>query len=216
MHKIYFEKRCIIICSENDPALSDPNAIIFRPSDAFALHSLIDMFEASGSLDRICIESQDEEATYRRICEEFLEVNAGGGLVSNRRGDYLLISRNGMWDLPKGHQDPGEDIETTALREVQEETGIEDLELRDLICVTDHCYLRNGKWHLKHTWWYRMACQGDGADTTPQTEEGITEIRWVSKEELPEFLQQTYPTIVDVFRSIGLSEKFLPSVKQNL
>jgi ADP-ribose pyrophosphatase YjhB (NUDIX family) len=199
MHKIYFEKRCIIICSENDPALSDPNAIIFRPSDAFALHSLIDMFEASGSLDRICIESQDEEATYRRICEEFLEVNAGGGLVSNRRGDYLLISRNGMWDLPKGHQDPGEDIETTALREVQEETGIEDLELRDLICVTDHCYLRNGKWHLKHTWWYDMLYT-DPTDLTPQLEEDISKAAWVARSSLPSFLLNTYPSIIEVFR----------------
>ena len=199
MHKIYFEKRCIIICSENDPALSDPNAIIFRPSDAFALHSLIDMFEASGSLDRICIESQDEEATYRRICEEFLEVNAGGGLVSNRRGDYLLISRNGMWDLPKGHQDPGEDIETTALREVQEETGIEDLELRDLICVTDHCYLRNGKWHLKHTWWYDMLYT-DPTDLTPQMEEDISKAAWVARSSLPSFLLNTYPSIIEVFR----------------
>ena len=199
MHKIYFEKRCIIICSENDPALSDPNAIIFRPSDAFALHSLIDMFEASGSLDRICIESQDEEATYRRICEEFLEVNAGGGLVSNRRGDYLLISRNGMWDLPKGHQDPGEEIETTALREVQEETGIEDLELRDLICVTDHCYLRNGKWHLKHTWWYDMLYT-DPTDLTPQLEEDISKAAWVARSSLPSFLLNTYPSIIEVFR----------------
>ena len=199
MHKIYFEKRCIIICSENDPALSDPNAIIFRPSDAFALHSLIDMFEASGSLDRICIESQDEEATYRRICEEFLEVNAGGGLVSNRRGDYLLISRNGMWDLPKGHQDPGEDIETTALREVQEETGIEDLELRDLICVTDHCYLRNGKWHLKHTWCYDMLYT-DPTDLTPQLEEDISKAAWVARSSLPSFLLNTYPSIIEVFR----------------
>ena len=199
MHKIYFEKRCIIICSENDPALSDPNAIIFRPSDACALHSLIDMFEASGSLDRICIESQDEEATYRRICEEFLEVNAGGGLVSNRRGDYLLISRNGMWDLPKGHQDPGEDIETTALREVQEETGIEDLELRDLICVTDHCYLRNGKWHLKHTWWYDMLYT-DPTDLTPQLEEDISKAAWVARSSLPSFLLNTYPSIIEVFR----------------
>ena len=199
MHKIYFEKRCIIICSENDPALSDPNAIIFKPSDAFALHTLIDMFETSGSLDRICIESQDAEATYHRICEEFLEVNAGGGLVSNRRGDYLLISRNGLWDLPKGHQDPGENIETTALREVQEETGINDLELRDLICITDHCYIRNGIWHLKHTWWYDMLYT-DPTDLTPQLEEDISKAAWVAKSSLPSFLLNTYPSITEVFR----------------
>lgn len=199
MHKIYFEKRSIIICPENDPALSDPNAIIFRPGDAFALHTLVGMVESSDTLHRICIPSDDTEAMYRRICAEFKEVNAGGGLVSNRRGDFLIISRNGIWDLPKGHQDPGEDIDVTALREVQEETGINELELRGLICVTDHCYIRDGIWHLKHTWWYDMLYT-DPTDLTPQREEDISKAAWVAKSSLPMFLQNTYPSIVEVFR----------------
>ena len=199
MHKIYFEKRSIIICPENDPALSDPNAIIFRPGDAFALHTLVGMVESSDTLQRICIPSDDTEAMYRRICAEFKEVNAGGGLVSNRRGDFLIISRNGLWDLPKGHQDPGEDIDVTALREVQEETGINELELRGLICVTDHCYIRDGIWHLKHTWWYDMLYT-DPTDLTPQREEDISKAAWVTKSSLPMFLQNTYPSIVEVFR----------------
>ena len=53
-------------------------------------------------------------------------------------------------------KEAGEDIEVTALREVQEETGVDQIQLRRLICVTDHCYLRAGLWHLKHTWWYDM------------------------------------------------------------
>ena len=199
MHKIYFEKRSIIICPENDPALSDPNAIIFRPGDAFALHTLVGMVESSDTLHRICSPSDDTEAMYRRICAEFKEVNAGGGLVSNRRGDFLIISRNGLWDLPKGHQDPGEDIDVTALREVQEETGINELELRGLICVTDHCYIRDGIWHLKHTWWYDMLYT-DPTDLTPQREEDISKAAWVAKSSLPMFLQNTYPSIVEVFR----------------
>ena len=199
MHKIYFEKRSIIICPENDPALSDPNVIIFRPGDAFALHTLVGMVESSDTLHRICIPSDDTEAMYRRICAEFKEVNAGGGLVSNRRGDFLIISRNGLWDLPKGHQDPGEDIDVTALREVQEETGINELELRGLICVTDHCYIRDGIWHLKHTWWYDMLYT-DPTDLTPQREEDISKAAWVAKSSLPMFLQNTYPSIVEVFR----------------
>mgnify|MGYP002514264220 CR=1 FL=1 len=214
MRKVFFEKRCIIICSPDDPALSDPNAIQFRLGENIDIHTLIDMVETSDSLQRTCIPTDDIEATYRKICSEFIEVNAGGGLVSNRRGDFLLINRNGLWDLPKGHQDPGEPIDTTALREVQEETGIDNLELRDLICITDHCYRRNEKWHLKHTWWYSMKCTCE-CDLVPQTEEGITEVRWVAKTDLAEFLQQTYPTIVEVFRAMGLSEKYLPTVKQS-
>ena len=199
MHKIYFEKRCIIICSPDDQALSDPNVIRFKLGSSMDIHTLVEMVETSSSLSRICVPSSDIEDTYRKICAEFKEVNAGGGLVSNRRGDFLLISRNGLWDLPKGHQDPGEPIETTALREVQEETGINDLELRDLICITDHCYRRDGIWHLKHTWWYDMLYT-DPVDLTPQTEEDISKAAWVAKSSLPPFLLSTYPSIVEVFR----------------
>ncbi len=199
MRKIYFEKRCIIICSPEDQALSDPNAVQFRMGGDVDIHNLISMVEASGSLHRVCIPSEDIGDTYRHICAEFKEVNAGGGLVSNRRGDYLLISRNGLWDLPKGHQDPGEPIETTALREVGEETGIHDLMLRGLICITDHCYRRDGIWHLKHTWWYDMLYT-DPTDLTPQREEDISKAAWVAKSSLPPFLLNTYPSIVEVFR----------------
>jgi len=199
MHKIFFEKRCIVICGTDDQALTDPNAIEFHISDRIDIHSLVNMFEASESLSRIYLPTTNVELMYRRLCAEFKEVNAAGGLVSNRRGDFLLISRNGLWDLPKGHQEDGEDIRITALREVQEETGVNKLELRNLICVTDHCYIRNGMWYLKHTWWYSML-YNDPTDLTPQREENISKAAWVAKSSLPPFLKNTYPSIVEVFR----------------
>jgi ADP-ribose pyrophosphatase YjhB (NUDIX family) len=199
MHKIYIEKRCIIICPPDELSLSDPNAILYNIGTSVDIPALIGLFEASDSLTKVFIPTDDTDGTYKKICAEFVEVNAGGGLVSNRRGDYLLISRNGLWDLPKGHQDPGEDISVTALREVQEETGIDELMLRDLICITDHCYIRDGKWHLKHTWWYDMLYTNP-TDLTPQTEEDITKAAWVAKSSLPAFLLNTYPSIIEVFR----------------
>ena len=199
MHKIYFEKRCIIICGPDDPVLSDPNALLFRIGNSSDIHTLVEMVEISDSLHRVFVPTDNIEGTYREICAEFKEVNAGGGLVSNRRGDYLLISRNGLWDLPKGHQDPGEPIEVTALREVCEETGIRDMELRELICITDHCYRRDGIWHLKHTWWYDML-PTDPTDLTPPLEEDIAKAAWVARSSLPPFLLNTYPAIAEGFR----------------
>ena len=199
MHKIYFEKRCIIICPPDEQTLSDPNAVLYNIGTNDDISTLVELFETSDTLARIYIPAENIEDTYRMICSEFGEVNAGGGLVSNRRGDFLLISRNGLWDLPKGHQDPGEDISVTALREVQEETGIDQLIPRGLICVTDHCYRRDGKWHLKHTWWYDMLYT-DPTDLTPQREEDITKAAWVARSSLPPYLLNTYPSILEVFR----------------
>lgn len=202
MHKIYFETRCIVICTPDDLALTDPNAVEFHIGGKLDLHTLVGMFESSDTLQKIYVPSADVEQTYRRVCSEFKEVNAAGGLVSNRRGDYLLISRFSLWDLPKGHQESGEDIRVTALREVREETGVDQLELRELLCVTDHCYIRDGVWHLKHTWWYDMLYT-DPVNLTPQREEDITKAVWVARSSLPPYLKNTFPSILEVFRSVN-------------
>lgn len=199
MHRIYFEKRCIIICEPSDQQLADPNSVEFHIGDKIDIHTLVNMFKASESLNRIYIPTEDVSWMYRRLCAEFKEVDAAGGLVANRRGDFLLISRNGLWDLPKGHREAGEDVATTALRQVQEETGVDQLELGSLICVTDHCYFRGGVWHLKHTYWYNMLYTNP-VDLTPQREEDITKAAWVAKSSLPPFLKNTFPSILEVFR----------------
>ncbi|MBP5539008.1 MAG: NUDIX domain-containing protein [Bacteroidales bacterium] len=167
---------------------------------------------------RVCISNQ---RAYEAFCREFYEVNAAGGLVMARADAltgvpterYLLIQRNGLWDLPKGHQEPGEDIRTTALREVSEETGIplEQLRIADnaseqaftlgFICITDHCYKRNGIWHLKHTWWYAMELTSPVA-LTPQTEEGITTATWVSPQDIPVLLTHAYSSIPEVLKHV--------------
>ena len=199
--RIHFEDRCLTICYPDNPTLSDPNAIRFEKCDNAAIHQLVTFMKDSPSLNRIFIPTEDIDGTYRCICSEFKEVNAGGGLVSNIRGDILMIRRNGLWDLPKGHQDPGEDISVTALREVREETGLDDIMLRDLICITDHCYLRDGKWHLKHTWWYDMLYTSP-CERTPQTEEDISKAAWIPKSGIQDYLQHTYPSICEVFRGL--------------
>ena len=198
MHKIYFEKRCLAICSPQDPALSDPNAVLWYPGGA-GMEALVCRFRDAAHLVRVLVPTEDEEGTYRAVCALFREVNAAGGLVSNRRDDVLLIRRGGLWDLPKGHQEADEDIRITALREVREETGVDRLVLGELRCVTDHCYLRGGVWHLKHTWWFDMLYT-DPVDLTPQTEEDITRAAWVARSSLAPYLKNTYPSIAEVFR----------------
>ncbi|MCA9075104.1 MAG: NUDIX domain-containing protein [Planctomycetaceae bacterium] len=45
--------------------------------------------------------------------------------------EFLLMKHADRWDLPKGHVDPGESEKECALRELEEETGIQysDIEL---------------------------------------------------------------------------------------
>jgi 8-oxo-dGTP pyrophosphatase MutT (NUDIX family) len=55
------------------------------------------------------------------------EISAGVILFrSHPQREYLLLDYGTHWDLPKGHIEAGEDPQTTAARELQEETGIRD------------------------------------------------------------------------------------------
>ncbi|WP_315853720.1 bis(5'-nucleosyl)-tetraphosphatase [Candidatus Laterigemmans baculatus] len=52
---------------------------------------------------------------------------AAGVLLMTRAEprQFLLMRHPDRWDLPKGHADPHETLEQTALREMAEETGLE-------------------------------------------------------------------------------------------
>jgi 8-oxo-dGTP pyrophosphatase MutT (NUDIX family) len=61
-------------------------------------------------------------------------VSAGAILFRDTRGhrEYLLLkSRPGDWEFPKGGVEGDEELQQTAIREVQEEAGVEDFRLVD-------------------------------------------------------------------------------------
>jgi 8-oxo-dGTP pyrophosphatase MutT (NUDIX family) len=143
----------------------------------------------------------------------FNEQIAAGGLVLNRKGKVLMIHRRGYWDLPKGKLDPGETPEQAAIREVNEETSIEGLELGKLLIETFHMFTdRKGEPVLKHVYWYSMSTKVKGKPV-PQEEEDITLARWVGKKSLAEKLQNTYPNIIDVFDAAARLPKKLKHLK---
>jgi hypothetical protein len=57
---------------------------------------------------------------------------------------------------------------------------------------------------LKKTYWYKMYHDGE-SNLAPQTEEDITEVKWVDPENLAEITNNTYPSIVDVLKADELS-----------
>jgi len=134
----------------------------------------------------------------KAIKQLFYTLKAAGGLVANQ-DKYLLIYRLGKWDLPKGKAEKGETIETTAIREVEEECNVK-VELQDFICSTWHYYPQKGKAMLKRTDWYAMKCLDD-SQATPQTEEDIERVEWLDSNQLKDALANTYNSIVFVFQS---------------
>ena len=121
-------------------------------------------------------------------------VVAGGGKVLNSEGRILFIFRNGKWDLPKGKAENKETIDQTALREVEEETGVEDLKITKPLEITYHIFKRNDKYFIKKTYWFEMFSTYTG-DLKPQKNEGITKVKWVSPKKLIKVRKNIYANI---------------------
>lgn len=148
---------------------------------------------------------------YKKTCRKienkyFKKITAAGGVIESE-GKLLFIFRRGKWDLPKGKHDEGESIEQTALREVLEECAVKT-EIKSMIGEIIHTYTHKNKEILKSTFWYKMQSL-DKSKQTPETEEGIEKIEWLSPEEIPEKIYpNTYASIIEVLEIYFGRKKF--------
>jgi 8-oxo-dGTP pyrophosphatase MutT (NUDIX family) len=156
-----------------------------------------------------------------RFFSLFKVVEAAGGMVVNEKEEVLFIHKRGKWDLPKGKisasasrknsreifhrsESPTDEFqhrespEETALREVKEETGLMVLRIDGELPATYHIYLQKGRPVLKRTYWYSMSAPS-GQTLVPDRREKIIEVKWIAREELPDVLLNTYPSVRDLF-----------------
>jgi 8-oxo-dGTP pyrophosphatase MutT (NUDIX family) len=140
----------------------------------------------------------DEKVILKKLKEKIPVCKAGGGLVFNKKGEVLFILRNGKWDLPKGGIEREEEIADTAIREVEEETGVNKLEITRKLQKTYHIFKRNGKYKLKITHWFEMQTNFEGTPF-PQANEGIENAVWLNPEQIKEALKNSYENIKLLF-----------------
>ncbi|RZJ69710.1 NUDIX domain-containing protein [Flavobacterium sp.] len=140
----------------------------------------------------------DEKEMLKAIKAKIPVQKAGGGLVYNKKGQVLFIFRNGKWDLPKGGLEKGEKIEETAMREVEEETGVGKLTIVRKLQKTYHVFKRNGRYKLKVTHWFEMKSNFEGT-LHPQLEEGIEKVAWLNPEDIEQALHNSYENIKLLF-----------------
>ncbi|MCL7754683.1 NUDIX domain-containing protein [Polaribacter sp. Z022] len=145
----------------------------------------------------INLHSTNLENDWKIFTKNLNIIPAAGGLVLNDKKEVLFIFRNGTWDLPKGWIEKGESIEKAAIREVEEECGVFNLNLIKPLLTTYHIYEQNGL-NLKETHWFLMSSDYKGK-LKPQIEEGITKVDFKNEEESKNALLNSYENIKLVY-----------------
>ncbi|MDB5224172.1 MAG: hydrolase [Chitinophagaceae bacterium] len=202
--KIYFETKPVFLCDKIDTTIDEymhhPDAVYIDEISTAAINSLLHEI-AKPEFHAGIILNKDFSKLRKAFFKHFTVITAAGGVVINTNEDILLIYRRGKWDLPKGKLDDGETLEHCALREVEEETGLTGIDLGEKITTTYHTYTEFGKHILKESHWYKMQCNTH-QKLVPQTEEDITDIKWVKQSSLKKYTLNTYQTILEVLSQL--------------
>lgn len=197
---VYLGNKPIYLANQSNPLL---NSLRHRPStvwideiSAHAIHALLHEL-SKPEIKAGVLWGDDFEILKSKFFQHFKLIVAAGGIVENADEKFLFIFRRGHWDLPKGKLDAEESLEECAKREIGEETGIWGLSTIKPLTSTYHLYDEQQKHILKETVWFHFRSNGL-KELIPQTEEDITEAKWVSKAEIGELMNNSYATIRDV------------------
>ena len=122
------------------------------------------------------------------------EFSAGGVLVRRLRGSWHVAAirpagkPEGVWALPKGRIDPGESVEATALREVQEETGASGRSLGKLGDVR-YVFSWEGRRIFKVVSFFLVRYESGKLGEIPEEfRHEVAEVRWLPLEDAPRLL----------------------------
>jgi 8-oxo-dGTP pyrophosphatase MutT (NUDIX family) len=203
---IYFNDKPLFLCNAIDPEMEKfrhhDDTVFIDEFSTHAVNAMLHEMHSNKIHAGIFLHSNLEELKHA-IWKKFMIIKAGGGVVENEKHALLFMFRRGKWDLPKGKLDDGETIEECAVREVEEETGLKQIKLKEHLLTTYHTYNESGHHILKESYWYKMSVDSKVQDMKPQMEEDITELKWVSKKHLEDVLSNTFPSIKDVVKKLG-------------
>jgi 8-oxo-dGTP pyrophosphatase MutT (NUDIX family) len=122
------------------------------------------------------------------------EFSAGGVLVRRLRGRWVFAAINprgrpsGLWALPKGLIEPGEQPEQTAVREVEEETGARGRSLGKLGDVR-YVYTWQGERVFKVVSFFLVRYVGGRlGDLAEPMRREVAEARWLPLDEAERLL----------------------------
>jgi 8-oxo-dGTP pyrophosphatase MutT (NUDIX family) len=206
-YKVYINDKVIIFRKSKIASPITENQLVYIEPLQLKLKAIITDFEKNEKAKKLLIMTSDPKTTFTLFSLDYAIVYAAGGLVRNENGEILLIFRNGRWDFPKGKSKKGEKPRQTAIREVMEETGLSDLSITKKLPSTYHTYVEKNKNILKKTNWFEMFSKNSDS-LKPQTEEGITEVKWIATTELDNALNNTFQSVFNLISNYRKENHF--------
>jgi hypothetical protein len=204
MYKVFVNNKPLYLTSYKDSLqLSAKNILKLEFNSEKDIHAVFDLLSNSDAISEAVIFSENEPALWKKFCQQFKVIEAAGGVVFNEKKELLMIHRLKKWDLPKGKIEKGENPDEAALREVCEETGVCDIEIINELTVTYHTYLLKKQNVLKKTFWFVMKCKSFSGFKV-QSEESITDARWMNKAGVANSVPNMYPSLTDVISLSGI------------
>jgi ADP-ribose pyrophosphatase YjhB (NUDIX family) len=189
MHEIFVNDKPIILTTKVEEETDFKNYLL----DTVKMGKVIKDLQKK-NIQSVRLIDSDKTTLIKKFLKKLPNVIAGGGKVYNEQGDVLFIYRNDKWDLPKGKAENKETIDKTAIREVEEETGVKDLKIIKPLEMTYHVFKRNGRYKIKVTYWFEMKTSYNGP-LSPQENEGITRVEWLNQEQINKAMENSYANI---------------------
>ncbi len=130
----------------------------------------------------------------RPAITEVVREPTAGGIIFRRNPDkqniieiLLIQDAKGRWTIPKGHVEEGENPRDTAKREINEETGLQEMAVHDWLGKINFRYRRNDSLVLMTTEIFLVQALGDTNDI--KKEKWMMSLGWMSANEALEKIE---------------------------